>query len=145
MADRRRSQRGEQRRLARLQTPVADAGRRRSGERLRRRLREGESREAGAERHERRRGDRPRAHPVDQRTGEGGGHDGEARDDPDHEAGDAEAETAAVVEVDDLERHHAAPAEVVQEDACLNDPELSRQVDAQEPTDFVIVQSSHLC
>jgi hypothetical protein len=108
-------------------------------------VRERQARETGAERHERCRGDRPRAHPVDQRTGERGGHHGETRDDSDDEAGDAEAEASALVEVDDLERHHAAPAEVVQEDPRLDDPEVPRQIDAQEPTEFVIVQWSHLC
>src|ERR687888_23855 len=38
---------------------------------------------------------------------------------------------ATAAEVDDLERHHAAPAEVVQEDAELDDPQGAGQAEAQ--------------
>jgi hypothetical protein len=77
--------------------------------------------------------------------GERRGHDCEAGDDADHETRHAEAEAPALVEVDDLERHHAAPAEVVEEDPRLDDPQLPRQLEAHESTNFVIVHRSHVC
>ena len=57
---------------------------------------------------------------------------------PDDETGDPEAEAAALVEVDDLERQDGAPAEVVQEDPGLDDPEVGREPEG-EP-----LQAAHL-
>src|SRR5262249_16030703 len=61
------------------------------------------------------------------RRGERGGHDRHAGHDADDQARDAEAEAAPVVEVDHLEGQHGAPAEVVEEDPGLDDPELPGQ------------------
>jgi hypothetical protein len=58
MPDRRRSERGEQSRLARLQAAVADSGRGGGGERLARRLGDGEPGEPGSQSQEGYRGDR---------------------------------------------------------------------------------------
>src|SRR5581483_9961714 len=109
--------------LARVQQPVADAGRRGGGERLRRRLRAGQPGEAGSEGDAAGGGRGPGADPVDRQARERGRDDRESGDDADDEA----REAAPVVQVDDLERHHAAPAEVVQEDPELDDAELPRQ------------------
>jgi hypothetical protein len=85
---------------------------------------------------------------VDHRPGGGSGDDRKPGDDADHHAGGAEAQAAPFVQVDQLERHHRAPAEVVQEDPGLHDPELPGQaerelLDCRRPQ-YVIVQRSFL-
>jgi hypothetical protein len=72
-----------------------------------------------------------RAEAVDQRADEGRGHDRDSVDRADDEPGDAQAEPAAVLQVDDLEREHGAVSEVVQEDPELDEPELPRQTEAK--------------
>jgi hypothetical protein len=49
---------------------------------------------------------------------------------------------AAVVEVDHLEGEDRAPADVVQEDPDLDDPELAREAERQPLGEIVIVQRS---
>src|SRR5262249_61488122 len=62
----------------------------------------------------------------------------------DDEARHAKAEAAPVVEVDHLEGQDGAPAEVVEEDPGLDDPELARQAVREAPESYVTVQRSHL-
>jgi hypothetical protein len=92
--------------------------------------------EPGGEQDESDRRDRSRAEPVDDRAGERRGDNGEAGDAADDEAGDAETEAARLVQVDDFERHQPAPADVVQEEADLDDPQLRGQpvTETAQPT-----------
>jgi hypothetical protein len=90
------------------------------------RLRERQPAVAGGERHAGGGGDGAGAEAVDDGTGHGGGDDGKAGDGADDEAGEADAEATDVVQIDDLEWHDAAPAEVVEEDPGFDDPDCRR-------------------
>jgi hypothetical protein len=112
----RRCERGHQRRLARDEPAVAGAGGRRGDERLRGRVRERQAGVAGGEREAGTGGRRTRAEAVDHRAGDGRGDDGEPRHRADDEARDPEAEAAALVQVDDLERQTHPDVLVIEDD-----------------------------
>jgi hypothetical protein len=79
------------------------------------------------------------ADPVDHGAGDRCGDDREAGEGADDQAGDPEAEAARIVQVDHLERQDGAPAQVVQEDPDLDDPELAGQAKREPPRAQAIV------
>ena len=60
----------------------------------------------------------------------------------DDESGDAQAESATVVQIDDLERQDGAVADVVQEDPEYDEPATRAESEAESPQELVIVQIS---
>jgi hypothetical protein len=117
-------ERHQQGRLARVQRAVSGAGQRGRRERVRRQAGDRQAGVTGGERDPGADGDHAGPEPVDQRAGQGRGHDRGAGDRADHQAGDAQAEPAAVVQVDDLEGQDGAVAEHVEEDPDLDEPQL---------------------
>jgi hypothetical protein len=118
-------ERGEQRRLCREQRSVPRSSPCRRDERHRLAGRKGEPCVAGRECDPRSGGDDTRSEAVDQRPGTRRADDGEPCQRSDDEPGRAQREAAPVVEVDHLERQHGSPAERVQEDPDLDQPEFS--------------------
>jgi hypothetical protein len=120
-------ERGHQRRLGRVESSIADPGQGGRGDRERRRRREREAAvaagqcDAGADRR------RACAEAIDDGPGDRCDEHGDAGDQTGDEAGDAEAEAARLVQIDDLERKDRAVPEHAQEDPGLDDPQLARQ------------------
>src|SRR5262245_23477065 len=71
------------------------------------------------------------AEPVDHRTSDGCRDDSQAGERANDESGDPEAEAAAVMQVDDLERQDGSPTKRVQEDPDLNGPQLGREPEVE--------------
>src|ERR1700736_178446 len=121
----------EQRRLARIERTVSRARERRGREGYGRRVSKAQSRIPGCQRTPAAGSDRPRPEAVDQRTGNRRRHDRDRGEHPDNETGDAQTEAATIVEVDDLERQDGAVPEGVQEDPGLDEPQLTRETEAE--------------
>jgi hypothetical protein len=116
---------GHQGRLAWVERAVSRAGNGGGREGLDGRARKRQAGIASGECHPGGGGDGAGPEAVNQRARQRRGHDACAGDDADDQPGHAQAEPAAVVQVDDLERQHGAVAEHVQEDPDLDEPQLA--------------------
>src|SRR5262245_11861448 len=138
MAELGRRKPGDERRLRRTERAVPDTPDERGGECGCRRVRGGQTdvtrRESDA--CDGRRRTCPDA--VDDRACGRRRDDARAGERADDETGDAEREPAPVVQVDDLEREYGAPAECVEEEADLDEPELLGEPQSES---FVIVHN----
>ena len=127
----------EQRRLRRAERPVPDPAHGRGRERGSSGVRANAGPRSRRRAPPRRRRGRARPETIDQLARERRGHDRGTGQRADDEAGSAKAEPSPVVQVDHFEREHGAPAEGVQEDPDLDEPQLTGKPVAK----FVTIQT----